>query len=385
MINIAIYKGKNALKINGIKRLNTNAYIVANDNLCLTNWDTFDHIKFIGGTLNKLFYCSALKCNLESDTEKITFQDDSLHFNFTFGEVNCEVIVSSTISEQYGDGGINIKNNTVALIMKFSSPQKLVDAFEHIAKIKDMMSIMTYRENVGFEEIYLCNDNPNISKMQVFLKENNTMTDKHIFNNITFHDLKSYIPNLLTAIYNNKENKALYNIGFIPSNDKEVYQITNQKIRMICSALECELFFIDDIFSIEQKDLSELVNEIKEKIKEHRKGSNKLSPKTYDMIFGSIKNWSMSTSEKILVVYQKYESVLNLLLNSHDLSIGEKEISEFIKYRNNITHGSHRILNVSIANTAFILSGLIYCCMLTRIGMNNYELSVMINNNKLLS
>ena len=99
--NIAIYKGQTSFEINGIKKVNTSAYIVANDNLCLTNWDTFDYIEFIGGTLNQLFFCNALKGNLGSNTEKITFQDDSLHFNFSFGEVNCEVIVGSTISEQY--------------------------------------------------------------------------------------------------------------------------------------------------------------------------------------------------------------------------------------------------------------------------------------------
>ena len=213
--------------------------------------------------------------------------------------------------------------------MNFSSPQKLVDAFEHITKIKDMISIMTYRENVGFEEIYLHHNNPRISKMQVFLKENYSSTNKNIYNNLTFHDLHDYVPNLLTTIYSKKDNETSYDIGFIPLDDKEVYQITNQKVRMICSALECELFFIDDISYSDQENLSALVNEIKEKIKEHRKSSNKLSPKTYDMIFGSIKNWSMSASDKIWTIFQRYEDVLSFLLKRSDVIISECEITEF--------------------------------------------------------
>ena len=383
--DIAIFKGKSTFEIEGVKRLNTSAYIVATDNLYSTNWDTFDYIEFIGGTLNQLFFCTALKGNLGSDTEKITFQDDSLHFIFSFGAVNCEIIVESTISEQLNGGGRNIKNNTVSLTMKFSSPQKFVDAFEHITKIKDMMSIMTYRENVGFEEIYLHHNNPRISKMQVFLKENFSLTNKNIYDNLTFHDLHNYVPNLLTTIYSKKDNEASYDIGFIPLDDKEVYQISNQKVRMICSALECELFFIDDISYSDQENLSALVNEIKEKIKEHRESSNKLSPKTYDMIFGSIKNWSMSASDKIWTIFQRYEEVLSFLLKGSDVIISEREITAFIKYRNNITHGSHRVINKSIANTAYILSGLIYCCLLTRIGMSKDEIITMCKNNKLLS
>ena len=53
---------------------------------------------------------------------------------------------------------------------------------------------------------------------------------------------------------------------------------------------------------------------------------------------------------------------------SHD--IGVDEINRLVKYRNSITHGRHRIIDEDIGVTAYILQGLVYCCILTRIGMD---------------
>ena len=63
-----------------------------------------------------------------------------------------------------------------------------------------------------------------------------------MMNNISFQDLKEVMPKLLSVIYDIKDQKSSYEIGFLPSSDKEVYMIDNTKVRMICSALEYQTY-----------------------------------------------------------------------------------------------------------------------------------------------
>ena len=61
-------------------------------------------------------------------------------------------------------------------------------------------------------------------------------------------------------------------------------------------------------------------------------------------------------------------------LNFSDCDIEEQDIKNFVKYRNTITHGRHQILTDRIATTAYFLCGLIYCCVLTRVGYSKDNL-----------
>lgn len=62
-------------------------------------------------------------------------------------------------------------------------------------------------------------------------------------------------------------------------------------------------------------------------------------------------------------------------LNHTQVIITDGLIKDFVKYRNDITHGKHRILEVGIAITAHNLCGLIYCCVLDRIGVTREKIS----------
>lgn len=71
--------------------------------------------------------------------------------------------------------------------------------------------------------------------------------------------------------------------------------------------------------------------------------------------------------------------------NPSEAKISDKDIQEFVKYRNNITHGSHRMMNRKIATTAFMLQGLVYCCILSRIGIGKAEIYRLCKDKKILS
>lgn len=383
--NIAIYKGEDPISFYGMKKINTNAYIIATENRCRTDWKSFDYIEFRGGILNKLFFCDSLVPEHKDDGSiQLSLPDDSLHCKFEFGDCICELIIRSVYKESCGRTGTNIANDEVVLQLKFGNSQLLESVFNYIWKIKEMLSIMAFRKNIDFDEIYLCHNDKLLSKKRVFLKTDAKTTEKDIVHNITFPELWGEMPKLASIIFNSKDKQPAYEIGFVPTSDKDIYLISNDKVRLICSALECELSFVDDLCMPEEEHLQELIKEVKELVKKHRSDFNKLSSKTYDLIFSSINNWTMSASDKICKLFHLYEKEMTVLAKQIKEKISDEDILMFIKYRNNITHGAYRVMDQRIATTAFILQGLVYCCLLKRIGMNEDDVLGLCQNGKIL-
>jgi len=386
--NIAIYKGKDDISFQGIKKLNTGVYIIASDNALRTQWKEFDSIEFKCGTLNQLFHCNALKKgSFDNRTIQLRQNNDSLHYEFQVNGHICELMVGSGIQERFELDGMNITNNEVHLILKFDSPQPLDSAFKYISKMTDILSVMTFRKNVGFDEIYLHHNETNLSKMQVFLKKESAFSEKKLIDNVTFLDLGEALPKLASIIFNSEDKKSTYEIGFYPSSDKDIHWISNDKVRLICSALECELSFIDNLCIPEENHLQELIEDVKQHIKQHQKSEQKLSRRTYDLIFSSLHNWSISAGDRIIRLFHRYEREIRALesLMHNNVHIDDEDILALIKFRNNITHGLYRIIDQNIATTAFILQGIVYCCFLSRIGMTNDEILGLCQNRKILS
>lgn len=386
---IAIYKGKEEISCRNFSRLNTTAYIVATENCLRTKWDTFDYIEFVGGTLRSLFFCSGLR--EEKQAEKIIYslQDDSKQYEFKVGSATCSLEISSITIQNFGIAGRQLLNNNVSLLLKFNTAQPLEKVFMYIQKMKNMLSFMTFRKNVGFDEIILHHNQQRLSKMQVYLKEDYTYTEKSFHTNITFSDLGESVGRLASIIFNNVDKKPSYEINFLPKSDLDVGWMDDDKIRLICSSLECELEFIQEIKESENNELQSLIKQIKSIVKTHRKSPQRLEDKTYDLIFSSIHHWSMSASERFCELYHHYaDEMLSLATDIYDPSevmISDEDIHEFVKYRNHITHGSHRMMNTKISTTAFMLEGLVYCCILRRIGMDKAEINKLCQNGKILS
>lgn len=384
--SIAIFKGDSIPSFSGTKVLNTSAYLIAVENALGTKWDDFDSIEFTGGVLNSLFLCDALKCeDMDNGDILVHRQDSHKRWSFEIEDgCKCELIIGSWIKQNSGLTGVSLTNNVVDMRLKFSKPQALEESFKYVWKVKTVLSIMVGRANVTFDEIYLRHNGTQLSKMQLFLKEENQFVSKDIMKCITFHDLDEATPNLFNIIFNSKDTAPSYEISFLPNSGKDFGLITNEKIRLICSSLECELSFIKDLNQPEEENLQKLIQSVKSLVKEHRKGTEQLSEKTYNLIFSSIKNWGMSASDRIYALYCRYRTDMDIL-NQTDMPIGENEINSFVKYRNNITHGSYRVLNQKIAATAYLLQGLAYCCLLTRIGISRDKITLLCRNRKILS
>ena len=102
------------------------------------------------------------------------------------------------------------------------------------------------------------------------------------------------------------------------------------------------------------------------------------------MIFSSIGNWSFTLAEKIISLFQHYFEEMNAIGKGFT-KVHDSQIRSFVKYRNDITHGKHRVLDHNIAITAHILAGLVYCCILSRIGLPREKVLEMCKDGKIVS
>lgn len=147
---IAFYKGDRSLIVSGTKRIASNYYVVAKSSDSCVQWDKFDYLEFKGGTLNGLYYCSALKTKYEKGSRTISYQNDMFKCYFRIGDCDCSLEVSSVVSEKIGLFANRIENDEIRLVIKFSTPQPFTQAPQYIYKLKEMLSFMTFAVKCPF-------------------------------------------------------------------------------------------------------------------------------------------------------------------------------------------------------------------------------------------
>lgn len=370
--NVAIFTGSRGLGVEGHQRVFTSTYVVSSSCIKPQNLSTFTGIRFVGGTLNAVFptnyfrYCYAdNEITVEKKSNRITHNVITTQYRMHWS-------IKAPDSDETGLDGVPINNPDVFVDILFDSPQPLSTLSLHYNKLKELLSFMTYRYNVGFRSIELIKkdvDNGILVKhADVYIQDESELTEKEHYYNITFHDLGETLPTLIGLLYDTEDQKPSYSLGFYPNNDRELHRISSTRVREVCSAIECELSFLSDLNRAGDILLSNLISRVKNEVKVFRKENDGLSNDTYNMIFSSIGNWSFSLAEKLVALYHKYDTEMNAL-NHFNYQITEANLRAFVKYRNHITHGTHRILEPSIGVTAHLLCGLVYCCLLKRIGL----------------
>jgi hypothetical protein len=252
----------------------------------------------------------------------------------------------------------------------------------------DICRFMTNRKNVGFGNVKLYQIDNETGKWFQFADgfidyKYDRFTEKKYRDNIWFENLDDCMENLYSVVSSDEEGKSTYLFNFYAENDADYTVLTDDKVKNVCSSIECELDFVKDLKDDENENLKELIKQVKKLIKEHRKSDKKLEDKTYGVIAGSIAHWSMANSRKIFLLYQKNQEYMDILNRRAKLSCDEKDIESFVKYRNDITHGRYRTIDSVIAETYYTLMVLSYCCFLQRIGMKESELKKLLEENRI--
>ena len=108
-----------------------------------------------------------------------------------------------------------------------------------------------------------------------------------------------------------------------------------------------------------------LVEKLKDIVKEDRDGIHSLTdPKSYDYILGTLRHLSGALADRIEKCFSEYQPLIGEYISRED-------IDKLVQYRNTITHGNFMPLDNKLAETAFVLIKLVYCCILKRIGLTD--------------
>ncbi len=383
---LALYTGYEERKVSVNYKLRPGIYIVSRANACQYDMTKFQAIEFIGGTLNNLYEQTRVVTKYNEDQKSYikTYPESRKEYELKIKDYDCKLIIRNIPSEN--------SPSKMDLVIRYEFPSELL-----LAEIKliynvliDICRLLTNRKNVGFDAIRLFQVDEENHKWLCFADafidyKYDQFTNKSYRNNILFDYLGDCISNLHTVISSDAEGKATYLMDFYADSDSDYVVLTDDKVKNICSSIECELDFVKDLKDDENENLKELIKEIKKVIRDHRKSEKKLEDKTYDMIGSSMSHWGMANSRKIYLLYEKNKIFMDILKTRTSLSCTEEDVIAFVKYRNDITHGRYRTVDSVIATASYTLMALAYSCFLTRMGMQENELKKLFEENKIAS
>ena len=333
-------------------------------------------LRFTGGILANLFMPNKIEIDLDENIYKVKFHDDSVNYQFSANGKDITIHIESLLSEKQGIRGRSLENRETSLEVTVDNGLSLSEIIPLYNAVLKMCQFLTFRKNIEFERIQLL-EKDNISEHIVFtefaqlhtMRTFKNLTAKTWLQCVSFEDLGSAIIPLFKSIYEEKEKKPSFSLDFLPEDEADVYWISPDKIKKICTSLECEAA-LHKIKAENNQVFKKLIDDVKLMVKQHEAGNSALPPKTYNVIRGSIEHWDFSASDKVKELFHKYEEILiQPGCFRYSFSKFEDAIDAFIKYRNTTTHGNHMNITGELADTAANLMNLIYISRLDRSGM----------------
>lgn len=333
-------------------------------------------IRFTGGILAKLFIPNRLEIDMENGEYRIKCHDDSIDHTITVKNKEIHLHIESHISEKQGISGRMLDNSVTSLEITVSGGISMDEVIPLYNAVLKMCQFLTFRKNIAFDEITLLR-NETYNGLKLFaeyaelhaLHRFDSQTDKDWIRCISFENLGAAVVPLFKAIFDEKEKKPYFSLEFLPDEDEEVNWITPDRIKKICTCLECEAA-LQKITAEDNPSFKKLVDDVRLIVEAHAESDGALEPKTYDLIRGSISNWDLAAGDKIKALLHKYEEILiQPSCFTESIKKFEDNIDKIIKFRNMTTHGNYMKVTGELADTAANLMNLIYISRLDRIGM----------------
>ena len=374
----AFFIGDRPFRIYADMDLTTPVFIESSMPFMSNDLHQFSVIQFSGGSLNLLRKERlSLPQYSHDENSQVSFSRPLEKTEYTMivcGE-KCTVTIGITARDSGNDLTWSF-NSIPYLSLTFDKMQTLDTIWHHYQQVNRLISVMTNRTDNHFDEISIftapVGDESFYNRKAIVNIRDNDEGHVREFPGISFSDLGESAARLLELFYNSQEKTPSYSLGFIPRNEREHWRVTDDIIRAVASALECELTFYEDVTSGQQEAIECLCAEVKALIKAHRKAHKDdpvISERTYDQMFGSITHWSMTAAEKVFWLYQRFGDAMDD--SSHRSSLNEADIQAFVKYRNSITHGTYRELNLDVMRTTIALEKLVICSLLERVGVSH--------------
>lgn len=379
---LAIYAGEREKELRANYKIKPGVYVVSRANACKYDMSKFQAVEFIGGTLNNLYHQERIGTKYEEGKFIKTYPAFEEEYTVKIREYECKLIIKNAPSKT------NPSAMDVIVRYEFYEevPLRTIRLVYNV--ILDICRLLTNRKNVKFDETRFFQMDDESGKWLCFVDgfmdfRYDKFTEKTYKNNILLSDIHDCMAELHIVVSANTEGKSTYLFGFCAENDDDVYVLSDDKVKNICSSVECELDFIKDLQDEENENLKDLIKQVKSIIKAHRKSDKKLEDKTYDLIGSSLSHWGMANSRKIYLLYLKNQQYIDIYKKQNNISCTEAGIEILVKYRNDITHGRYRTLDLNIAEVAYTLIALAYCCFFQRIGMQEADLKRLFEQNRI--
>lgn len=375
---IAIYTGQE-LPIIGKRTFATWCYIIVEDYDDMSRLSCIDGIRFFGGTVDTLYPPRSLEMDFENhskDAFTLKFTPDKTVFDLSSSGLKGRLELGSIITSGHRDKkGFYMMNDGSQMDLLFDQAINLGSIEKYYNTVVSVLRFLSFRENVGFERIAFLKKDNTISDdfyleyAQCQILSSGSLTQRDSQRCISFRMLDSErLSKLFETIMRETERKSSYCISFLPEDDSKALSVNNDKIKATVSAIECELELAklklpkDEKMEALKKQVISIVKESEDK--------SELNEKAYSVIYGSIDHWGDSLSDRINEIYLLHKDEMAVFLKDlPEYDFNKAEIEKLVIYRNDITHGRYRVNNLDVACATLCLMALVYCCILTRIGM----------------
>ncbi|SCX84079.1 hypothetical protein [Butyrivibrio sp. INlla14] len=333
-------------------------------------------LKFTGGILAKLFTPNRLEIDMENGEYKIKCHDDAIDYTVMAKGKKIHLHIESHISEKQGISGKTLDNIVTSMVVSIPSGICMDEVIPLYNAVLKMCQFLAFRKNIAFDEIALLKNEEygghqfitEYAELHV-VNRFKALTNKDWFRCISFENLGGAVVPLFAAIYDEKEKKPYFSLEFLPEDEDDVNWITPDRIKKICTCLECEAA-LHKITAEDNPSFQKLIYDVRQLVETHEKSSDALQPKTYDLIRGSINHWDLAAGDKIKALFHMYKEILiQPACFTGSIKSFEDSIDAFIKFRNTTTHGNYMKVTGEHADTAANLMNLIYISRLDRIGM----------------
>ena len=146
-----------------LMKINLSSYIVSTTNVLDYDISYFEGIEFVGGTLLNLKMPMGMKIDYDVEAAKryIEHVDDTQTFSFSTEKFSCKVTIGSSTNEHHGLTGASLTNGNIHFEMEFDKPQTTSKAYLHYNKVRELLSFLVNRCDVGFDEMYLLQKDEN--------------------------------------------------------------------------------------------------------------------------------------------------------------------------------------------------------------------------------
>ena len=354
-------------------------YIMDKANCFNYDISEFKEIEFVGESLNLIIDPTEIYeiFNPEEDMFEtgcsINFKPlKSIAKKFNFKIMNTDIEFEHTIIPYEKRKGNKLGETNSAIYIKFHQTQKIEELEKWYIFIKKLTSLLVLQHNIDFDSINIFYDVPleNGTSMRHYAK---------VFVNQTYDNLVSKSPircielklfdenmqELLSSLENDK-----FSLMFLPDSNDDAHIVNYDIVRNICTALEFE--YKKNKSKLAKNSLIvELQDLVRNEIKKFKDSHSELDKDDYASIEGSISYWTIPAKKQVWCLYENNIDIMQFICDKKGVYLSYQQVCDFIKFRNDITHGKFPHFTQEIADTAYVLKILIYVSLLKRIGLND--------------